>query len=112
MLEMREVEKLRQLGLTEHTSGGAEAVRVTAQCRQVGKVLTREDLRSRLVDWQRQLEQRLAIHGAELIEGSLSVSGQTVEAVVPILELSQVMAEMSEQDVRIDIVKPRQVVSR
>ncbi|SPO65039.1 hypothetical protein [Pseudomonas sp. JV241A] len=112
MVETREIEKLRQLGLTEHTSAGVEAVRVTAQCRRSAVGFTRDKWRSALLDWESEIEQQLASHGGELIQGSLSVSGQTVEAVVPIVELSSVVAEMADSDVRIDIVTPRQVVER
>ncbi|MGH8483880.1 MAG: hypothetical protein ACRESP_05715, partial [Pseudomonas sp.] len=59
-----------------------------------------------------EIGQQLATHGAELIQGSLSVAGQTVEAVVPIGELTSVVAEMADADVRIDIVTPHQVLER
>ncbi|KJJ99593.1 MULTISPECIES: hypothetical protein [Pseudomonas] len=112
MVETREIEKLRQLGLTEQTSAGVEAVRVTAQCRLSAAGYTRDKWRSALLDWECGIEQQLASHGAELVPGSLSVSGQTVEVVVPIDQLSSVVAEMADADVRIDIVTPHQVVER
>ena len=110
MVEPSEIDKMRRLGLTERTSSGAEAVRLSVQCRLQAEGQTRESWHGTLLDWERQIERRLARHGAVLVEGSLSFSGQTVEAIVPIDELPSVFDEMADCEVRVDLLNPRRAV--
>lgn len=107
MIAPEEIEKLRRLGLTELTSAGLEAVRVTAQNRRRIGGKSRESLRTMLQAWETELDHKLMRHGGEVVVGSLSIAGQTVEAVVPIVELDSVSEEMIEADVRLDLVLPR-----
>ena len=60
--------------------------------------------------WERELGEKLSAHGGEVVPHSLSVAGQTVEAIVPIDSLPSVAAEMESGDVRLDVVAPRQVL--
>ena len=111
MVELDKIEKMRRLGLTDRTSAGAEAVRVTAQCRGALAGHSRESWRSTLQAWERDVERKLASHGGELVKGSLSITGQTVEAIVPVDELPSIVDEMTDSNVRLDVVVPRQIVT-
>ena len=102
-----EIEKMRRLGLVERTPDGAEAVRLTVQCRSSAAGQSRENWRETLLDWQRDIGRRLADHGASLVHGSLSVSGQTVEAIVPLDELPAVCEVMAGCGARVDLLLPR-----
>jgi hypothetical protein len=110
MPDRRDIEKLRRLDLTESTSSGAEAVRLTAQYRQPLAGQSREQRRAVLQTWQDELAQTLARHGGEIVPGSLSLAGQTVEAIVPVEKVSSAEAELAAENVRIDLVTPRQVI--
>ncbi|NLD69777.1 MAG: hypothetical protein GX644_13315 [Limnobacter sp.] len=102
-----EIEKLRRLGLVERLPDGAEAVRLTVQCRRPVAGQSRERWRDALLDWQRDIGRRLADHGGCLVQDSLSVSGQTVEAIVPVDELPAVCNAMAGCDARVDLLMPR-----
>ena len=103
-----EIAKMRRLGLVERTPDGAEAVRLTVQCRRSAAGQSRQSWREMLLDWQRDIGRRLADHGASLVQGSLSLSAQTVEAIVPVDELPAVCESMDDCGARVDLLVPRQ----
>ena len=105
-----EIEEMRRLGLTERTEGGEEAVRVSVQCRRAACGHSREGWRGVLQEWEREVGQALARHGAQLVQGSLSVSGQTVEALVPVGELTAICDEMARRDARVDLLRRRRAI--
>lgn len=102
-----EVERLRQLGLIEHTEAGAEAVRVTAQFHISDRKRSRTLLREALLDRQKAVQPILQECEAAIVPDSLSVSGQLVEMVVPVSRLEDLSAAMSGEGVRIDLISPR-----
>ena len=108
MIGHDEIEKMRRLGLVERTPDGVEAVRLTVQCRWSAAGHSRQSWRETLLDWQQDIGRRLADHGACLVQDSLSVSGQTVEAIVPVDELPAVCETMDDCGARVDLLVPRQ----
>jgi hypothetical protein len=51
-----------------------------------------------------------ACSAREIVPGSLSIAGQTIEAIVPIANLPSAEAELAQENVRVDLVTSRQVV--
>lgn len=109
-MDRRELDRLRRLGLTEKTSSGAEGVRISAQHQRTIAGETRPDRRKALQTWADDLNEKVAHHGGEVVPDSLSVAGQTVEAIVPIDTFEAVQSDLTNEGVRIDLVVPRQVV--
>ncbi|KAB1068595.1 hypothetical protein [Methylobacterium planeticum] len=110
MSDHSDLEKLRRLGLVRRTADGAEAVKVTAQYRGAPVSRDRQAWKAEMEAWQKGLDGKLAKHGAEIVPNSLSLSAQTVEAVVPTMQLDAITNELKGEDVRVDIVVPRQVL--
>ena len=105
-----EIEKMRRLGLTERSADGVETVRISIQCRQTAAGHTRDSWCGVLQAWEREVDRTLAPHGGRVVRDSLSVSGQTVEAVVPVAELPAVFEEMGQRDARVDLMRERRVI--
>ena len=111
MSDQNDLEKLRRLGLVRTMPDGTEAVRITAQYRGAPASPDRHAWRVEMEAWQDVLSGKLANFGAEIVPNSLSLSAQTVEAVVPTLRLDEVAKNLNNEDVRVDLVVPRQVVN-
>jgi hypothetical protein len=107
-MEPGDLDKLRRLGLTGKTASGQETVRVTAQHRKSLLGQSREQRRAILEGWQQEIGRMLAPHGGEIVPNSLSVAGQTVEAVVPVEKLDKIEHDLTKGDVRLDLIVPRQ----
>lgn len=112
MIGRKDIDRIRQLGLIEHTSAGREAVRMTVQCRRSSAGHSRESWRSVLREWELEVARVLSGHGGEVVPGTLSVAGQTIEAVVPVDEVDAVLHEAVSSDVRFDLVVPRRVATK
>lgn len=109
-MDRQELDKLRRLGLTETTTLGAKGVRISAQHQRSLPATTRPDRRKTLQAWAEGLNARVAGYGGEVVPGSLSIAGQTVEAIVPIDSIEVIEHDLAKEDIRIDLVVPRQVV--
>jgi len=105
-----DIEKLRRLGLTEISSQGEQAIRLTAQCRVSMFERGRHERRVLLEEWKSGLEKKLHAFRSDVVPNSLSLTAQTVELVVPINEVQAVDSALSADDVRVDILIPKQVV--
>ncbi|AWN34675.1 hypothetical protein [Methylobacterium radiodurans] len=110
MPDQNALEKLRRLGLVHQTADGAEAVTVTAQYRGSPASSDRNAWRAEMEAWQQNLDGTLAQHGAELVPDSLSLSAQTVEALVPTAQLDALATALKTDNVRVDLVVPREGV--
>lgn len=109
-MEAREIEKLRNRGMTVPTAGGDEGVRITAQCRRLFGDQSRQERRLALEAWGQDLELRIATHGGQIVPGSLSVTGQTIDVIVPIESLPSLEADLSSSDIRVDFPVNMQIV--
>lgn len=110
--QRRELDKLRERGLLEAGgSAGGECVRLSVQYAQRLAGKTRAERREVLTCWAEQVGRALARHGGEVVPNSLSVVGQTVEAVVPVGEYPRVEAELAGRGERTDLVVPRRVIA-
>jgi hypothetical protein len=105
------LEKLRRNQSLRTMSDGREGVAVTVQYVGDPPRATRGERRNWLQDLFAQLSDRLG-SGLEITPDSLSLSGQTVEAVVPVAELDALSDRLSGEQFRLDVSQSRQVVDR
>ena len=104
------MKKLRNLGAISRLSTGEEGVRVSLQY----KPRLDEPSRSVRRDILHREFQKIASEGAP--EGtrvdleSLSVSGQTVEAVLPAQHYDRLVNDLEQREVRVDALFDRQVI--
>ncbi len=110
MSSQNALEKLRRLGLVRTMDDGSEGVAVTAQYRGAPTSSDRSAWKAEMEAWQQDLGGTLAKHGAKLVPNSMSLSAQTVEALVPTANLDQIADELRSDDVRVDLVIPREGV--
>ena len=110
-MHQRDLQKLRDRGLLESSSSGAECVRLSVQYTPRLAEKTREERRQVLSCWADRLREALAPHGAEIVPDSLSLTAQTLEAKVPVEEYPDVESKLADAGGRVDMVVPRQVVS-
>lgn len=107
MLDQNALKKLRRLGLVHRMADGAEGVTVTAQYRGAPVSNDRNSWKAEMEAWQHTLDGTLAEHGAELVPNSMSLSAQTVEALVPTAKLDELATALKTNNVRVDLVLPR-----
>lgn len=109
MIDVDKIEKLRVRGLVERTSDGLEAVRVTAQCRLAFDKTDYAALRETMQQWEKSIAAKFARHGGEVVPGSLSVAGQTIELLVPAKTLASIDRELDKEGVRLDLIEEHSV---
>lgn len=100
--------KLEGQGAIELLKGGARGVRVSCQYRPVLGKQPRTERARVLKDCFVELSQK--VPDLEIDLTTLSVSGQTVEALVPVEQFDQVERKLEEKDIRVDLVVDRKVV--
>jgi len=104
------IKKLRNLGALSRLPTGEEGVRVSLQY----KPRLEEPSRSVRRDILHREFQKIASEGVP--EGSsvdlesLSVSGQTVEAVLPVQHYDRLVNDLEQREVRVDTIFDRQIV--
>lgn len=101
---------MEQLGTLKDLGGGRVGVPVSLQYESrlddPSRTTRRDVLRRRF----EQIEQQLASVGAKLDLGSISVSGQTVDAVLPADSIDKIELSLRAQHVRVDPLIDRQIV--
>lgn len=107
MIDENSIDMLRARGLIERTKAGEEAVRVTAQCRRPFAKTDYATLREAMRDWEKSITAAFAKHGGEVVPGSLSILGQTIELLVPAKEIALIDHELAKEEVRLDLVEQR-----
>ena|SRR6185436_12396975 len=105
------LEKLRRDQSLRTMADGREGVEVTVQYVGDPPRATRGERKNWLDDLFSQLSERLGPR-LEIKPGSLSLSGQTVEAVVPVAELDELSDQLSPHQFRLDLSLMRQVTDR
>lgn len=104
------VEKVIKQGGLERLHTGANGVRVSLQYEP--RLLT-PSFPDRKLELKREFEriaQSLNQRGAELDLDSISVSGQTVEALLPIDQLAEIEEDLSDRNIRVDLVIKREAI--
>jgi hypothetical protein len=108
-IDPKEIDKLRKLGATEDLQGGVEGVRLTAQFRGSPMTHDRDAWKFALQEWERHLADQIKQFGAHTVDGSLSMSGQTVELVVPVKDLEATVRKLAEDDVGVRLSRERTI---
>jgi hypothetical protein len=111
MSDQYALEKLRRLGLVHQMADGAEGVTITAQYRGSPASNDRTAWKAEMEAWKEDLDGTLAKHGAELVPNSMSLLAQTVEALVPTSKLDELASALKTDNVRVDLVVPREGVN-
>ena len=104
------LDKLRKRGLLEKGPDGQESVRVSLQQFASAQGLTRSELKERLRACAAALQEQLAGMGGCVIPDTLSVAGQTFEALIPADKIQFAAEELARKGLRVDLVEPRQII--
>lgn len=107
-MERAVLEKLRRGGAVVPMQSG-EAVRVTLQVPDIPSV-PRNERRELLLRLFQELQDELAGDGVVVDTASMSVSGQTAEALIPLGTYDHVLAAAAGRDVRVDPLVERHVL--
>jgi hypothetical protein len=105
-----ELEKLDRLGAIVTSQSGTKGVHVTLQCNAPIKQVTRSAWRSALRAEFEHIKQSLEPQGAEVDLDSLSVTGQTVEALLPIDCYEELTNQLNQKGIRVDPLFDRRIV--
>lgn len=109
-LDAREIEKLRQLGLVLVDGAGNEALKVSLQNKGdlTGRSLAMR--RKFLEDWRDQVKQALEQKHGMIEDGTLSLTGQCIEAVVSISLLRDRWLETEFAEIEVQPLISRQIL--
>lgn len=110
-MDAKVIEQLRRNQSLHTLADGREAVDVTLQFTGRVPALSRPERKAWLSARFSRVDQRLG-RRIGVKPGSLSVSGQTIEAVVPVDELDQVEAQLAHDEFRLDVMVPTQVLDQ
>lgn len=102
--------KLVQLDLLEVLPSGENGVRVTLQHTPRLAEPSRADRRAFLDRRFKQLAARLAADRCRVDVDTVSVSAQTVEAVIPVDRYDAIEDRMKADDIRLDVLMDRSIV--
>ena len=106
------LDELEQSGAVETLPSGGKGVRVTLQLPSGFQLLPRGDRRERLkTEFRRILQSVPVLMGTADVE-TISLWGETVEAVVPVEVYDDVLDQLDRQGVRVDPVVDVQVIPR
>lgn len=104
------IRKLRDLGALSRTSKGEEGVRVSLQYKPRLEEPSRSARREILQRAFRKVASEVLARGLECDLKSLSVSGQTVQAVLPVRDYESLVDELEQKDIRVDALLDQQIV--
>jgi len=109
-MDRHQIEKLTQLGELVDLGSGRKGVRVSLQYQprltQRERDARRDLLRHEFASVAADLQPR----GAVVDLDSLSLSAQTIEAVLPLDRIDELERELGDRDVRVDLLIDRDVV--
>jgi hypothetical protein len=109
-MDERDKKRLSDRGLLATTPAGDPAVRVSLQYRPQLTEPSRTTRRRLLNDAFARIARRLEAGGAKVDLDSLSVSSQTVEALLPFDRFDELSDELEHAEVRVDQLVDRKVV--
>jgi len=89
---------------------GREGVRVSLQVQPRLRAGSRSERRERLLGQFGQIAEAIAGEAAEVDLASLSVSGQTVEATLPLGRYEDLVDDLARQGIRVDPLIDRQII--
>jgi len=89
---------------------GRKGVRVSLQYQPRLETGSRSERRERLLERFSQIAQAIAADSAEVDLSSVSVSGQTVEATLPLDRYENLVENLAQQRIRVDPLVDEQIV--
>jgi hypothetical protein len=109
-MDNHKIQKLRNLGAISRLDTGEEGVRVSLQYKPRLDEPSRTARRDILHREFEKIASECLSEGTQVDLGSLSVSGQTVEAVLPVKNYDRLVNDLEQKDVRVDDLINRQVI--
>jgi hypothetical protein len=109
-MDEHKIQKLRNLGAISRLSTGEEGVRVSLQYKRRLEDPSRAVRRDILNKEFQKIASECAAEGTDVDLGSLSVSGQTVEAVLPVQHYDRLVNDFERREIRVDDLVDRQIV--
>jgi hypothetical protein len=104
------VQRLRDLGAIARLETGQEGVRVSLHYKPRLEEPSRSARRDILQREFQKIASEVVPEGTEVHLESLSISGQTVEAVLPLGDYDRVVDDLEQREVRVDALVDRQIV--
>ena len=104
-MDPTEYQRLSERGQIVPDGSGAESVRVYLQMVPDVPGDTRDERRSALHAYFDELARRRAHTGLELKPDTLSVSGQMIEALLPLATYDTALDELQGEDVKVDLAE-------
>lgn len=108
-MDPKVLDNLYKLGAVDRLPNGQDGVRVSLQYRSRLTSGSRSSRRDLLKQTFEDIAKDIVSDGAEVDLNSLSVSGQTVEAILPVDQYDDITDKLNQQNIRVDLVQERQV---
>jgi hypothetical protein len=102
--------KLYKLGAIDKLANGRHGVRVSLMWKTTLPATSRSARRNILQQKFAEVANDIRSDGAEVDPGSVSVSGQTVEAIFPVDNYDYITDKLKKQDIRVDLLTSEQVL--
>lgn len=109
-MEKRLLDYLTKMDALEALESGAKGVRVSLQCPGAPAPGSRAERRASLEQQFATIAEGLTSKGARVDLDTISVSAQTVEAVLPVDGYDDVKHDLEQNGIRVDPVVDRQIV--
>ena len=109
-MDSKVLEKLYKLGAVDRLANGQDGVRVSLMCSLTLSQTSRSARRDLLRQKFESAANDILPDGAEVDLNSISVSGQTVEAVLPIDNYDDITDKLKQQSIRVDLLTKKQVL--
>ncbi len=109
-MDAKALAKLYKRGAVDRLSNGKDGIRVSLQYKSKLSTPSRSYRRTLLQETFENIAKVILSEGAEIDLNSLSVSGQTVEAVLPVDKYDNITDKLKAQDIRVDLLTDEQVV--
>lgn len=108
-MDAKVLKKLYDTGAIDRLSNGQDGVRVSLQY-QSATSGSRSSRRTLLKQAFKDIAKEIVSEGAEVDLDSISVSGQTVEAILPVDNYDNIAGKLNQQNIRVDLVQVKQVL--
>jgi hypothetical protein len=109
-MDSKVLEKLYKLGAVGRLANGQDGVRVSLMWNSALPQTSRSARRDLLQQKFECAANDILPDGAEVDLNSISVSGQTVEAVLPIDNYDDITDKLKQQSIRVDLLTKKQVL--
>jgi len=109
-MDSKLLERLYKLGAVNQLANGQDGVKVSLMWNSTLSQTSRSARRNLLQQKFESAANDILPDGAEVDLSSISVSGQTVEAVFPIDNFDQITDKLKQQSIRVDVLTNEQVL--